>query len=196
MKKLEQIIVQRGTESARAQEAYCRQASGQILQVARNLARVINDGGKILIAGNGGSAADAQHFAGELVNRFLMERRPLSCIALTTDTSVLTSIANDYSYDLIFSKQVAATGKEGDAFIAISTSGTSPNILRALEAANRQSILTIGLGGPGESQMAGMCDFYLAPGEASTPRAQEVHHLVLHILAELLEILVFAGKND
>jgi len=196
MKKLEEIIVQRGAESARAQEVYCHRASEQILQAARSLARAVGSGGKILVAGNGGSAADAQHFAGELVNRFLMERRPLPCISLATDTSVITSISNDYSYDLIFSKQIEAVGKEGDALIAISTSGTSPNILRALEAANRQSLMTVGMSGPEEGPMADLCDYYLAPGEISTPRVQEIHHLVLHILAELLEILVFAGKND
>ncbi len=196
MKKLEELIKQRATESAKLLEAFCQQASGQILQITKGLAKVIRDGGKILVAGNGGSAADAQHFAAEMVNRFLIERRPLPVLALTTDTSVLTSISNDYSYELIFSKQVEALGGENDAFIAISTSGTSLNILKALEKANAMSILTVGLTGAPDSQMTNQCDFCLAVGEGSTPRIQEVHYVVLHLVAELLEILLFTDKNE
>lgn len=196
MKNLEDLIKQRASESARIQESFCKQASGQILQISKSLAKVIRNGGKILVAGNGGSAADAQHFAAEMVNRFLMERRPLPALALTTDTSVLTSISNDYSYELIFSKQVEALGSENDAFIAISTSGTSLNILKALEKANAMSILTVGLVGAPDSQMTNQCDFCLIVGESSTPRIQEVHHLVLHLVAELLEILLFTDKNE
>ncbi|MEE8319165.1 MAG: SIS domain-containing protein [bacterium] len=196
MKKLEELIIHRAQESARLQESFCQQASGQILQITKSLAKVIQNGGKILVAGNGGSAADAQHFAAEMVNRFLMERRPLPVLALTTDTSVLTSISNDYSYELIFSKQVEALGSENDAFIAISTSGTSLNILKALEKANAMSMLTVGLAGTPDSQMTKQCDFCLAVDEGSTPRIQEVHHLVLHLVAELLEILLFTDKNE
>lgn len=196
MKNLEEIIIQRAAESARLQESFCEQASGQILQITKGLAKVIRDGGKILVAGNGGSAADAQHFAAEMVNRFLMERRPLPALALTTDTSVLTSISNDYSYELIFSKQVEALGGENDAFIGISTSGSSLNILKALEKANSMSMLTVGFAGVPDTDMTKQCDFCLVVGEGSTPRIQEVHHLVLHLVAELLEILLFTDKNE
>ena len=196
MKDLEELIRQRGRESARAQEEFCASSAGRIIYVVNSLTKVIRSGGKILVLGNGGSAADAQHFAAELVNRFLMERHPLSCLALTTDTSIITAISNDYSFDQIFSKQVEALGKEGDAIIAISTSGMSPNVLKALEKANVLSMLTIGLTGGDSEQMASLCDFCLNVDNSFTPRVQEVHHLVLHIIAELLEIQLFTHQND
>jgi len=196
MKDLEELIKQRGRESARAQEEFCVSSAGSILNVVNSLTKVIRSGGKILVIGNGGSAADAQHFAAELVSRFLMERHPLPCIALTTDTSVITSISNDYSFDQVFSKQVEALGKEGDAIIAISTSGASPNVLKALEKANVLSMLTIGLTGGDFEQMASFCDFCLNVDTSFTPRVQEVHHLVLHIISELLEIRLFTHQDD
>ncbi|GBE16096.1 MAG TPA: SIS domain-containing protein [Proteobacteria bacterium] len=195
MKKLEELIRQRGRESAQAQLKYCESAAGKIDYAALSLARILNAGGKILMAGNGGSAADAQHFSAELVGRFLMERRPLACLALTTNSSVLTSIANDYSFEQVFSKQVAALGGENDALIAISTSGSSPNILRALETANTRSMLTVGLTGSDCDRMAPLCDICLDVNNTSTPRVQEVHHLILHIIAELIEIRLFAGQE-
>jgi D-sedoheptulose 7-phosphate isomerase len=196
MKDLEELIKQRGRESAKAQEEFCASSAGMILNVVNSLVKVIRSGGKILVLGNGGSAADAQHFAAELVSRFLMERHPLPCVALTTDTSVITSISNDYSFDQIFSKQVEALGKEGDAVIAISTSGASPNVLKALERANVLSLLTIGLTGGESEQMASLCDFCLNVDSSFTPRVQEVHHLILHIISELLEIRLFTGRDD
>jgi D-sedoheptulose 7-phosphate isomerase len=169
MKDLEELIKQRGRESARAQEEFCVSSAGRILNVVNSLTKVIRSGGKILVLGNGGSAADAQHFAAELVNRFLMDRHPLPCIALTTDTSVITSISNDYSFDQVFSKQVEALGK---------------------------SMLTIGLTGGDFEQMASFCDFCLHVDTSFTPRVQEVHHLVLHIISELLEIRLFTHQDD
>ena len=195
MKKLEDLIRQRGRESTAAQQEYCDSAAAKIDYAARSLARTLHGGGKVLVAGNGGSAADAQHFAAELVGRFLMERRPLACLALTTNSSVITAIANDYSFEQVFSKQVAALGQENDALVAISTSGSSPNILRALESANARSMLTIGLTGADCAGMAPLCDICLDVGSTSTPRIQEVHHLVLHIIAEIMEIRLFAGDE-
>ncbi len=192
MKRFEELIIQRGRESAELAEKYCSQQTRTILQAAEVLVQALRAGRKILVLGNGGSAADAQHFAAELINRFLIERRPLPAIALTTDTSVLTSIANDYSFEYVFSKQVDALGKEGDVLLAISTSGSSPNVLKALEEANRLSMVTIGMTGGEGSRMAPLCDICLTVPQQSTPRVQEVHHLVLHILCEILEIQLFS----
>ena len=126
-----------------------------------DIAETIRAGKKILFFGNGGSAADAQHFAAEFVNRYLFDRPPLAAIALTTDTSILTAIANDFGYDEIFEKQVKALGVEGDAAVGISTSGTSRNVLRGLEAAQNKGLLTIGIGGPVNSPMKSVCRHYL-----------------------------------
>ena len=193
MKRFEDLIIQRAHESCELTDEFCRRSAGSIAQVAGELVKTVRSGGKILVAGNGGSAADAQHFAAELVNRFLMERRPLPAVALTTDTSILTSISNDYSFEQVFSKQVEALGKEGDAFIAISTSGTSPNILKALEKANALSMLTIGLSGGEGGRMAPLCDICLNVPSGNTPRIQETHHLVLHVICEILEIQLFSS---
>ena len=196
MKNLEELIRQRGRESSAAIEDFCNSEAERSHQAARSLVQTIQAGGRIMVAGNGGSAADAQHFSAELVNRFLMERRPLPCLALTTDTSVLTSISNDYSFDQVFSKQVEAMGKEGDAFIGMTTSGASGNIIRALEKANAQSMLTIGITGKECGQIVHLCDICLSVDQVSTPRIQEVHHLVLHILAELIEVMLFTRNDD
>ena len=195
MKKLEELIKQRGRESAAAVEEFCSSEAELVRQTARALVQIVQAGGKILVAGNGGSAADAQHFSAELVNRFLMERRPIPCLALTTDTSVLTSISNDYSYDQVFSRQVEAVGEERDAFIAITTSGASGNIVRALEKANTLSMFTIGLTGRECGQIDRLCDICLSVDQVSTPRIQEVHHLTLHIIAELMEIMLFTHDS-
>ena len=127
---------------------------GKVAEAARRMAVAVARGGKILLAGNGGSAADAQHWAAEFVNRFLMDRPPLPAIALTTDSSVLTSIGNDFGYDLVFTKQVQALGRPGDVFVGISTSGNSANVIGALQAARKQGLFTIGLTGDGGGRMA------------------------------------------
>ncbi len=192
MKTFEDLIIERGREAAALCQEFCRQEAPTLTLIARNMIEAIKEGGKILIAGNGGSAADAQHFAAELVNRFLMERHPLPAIALTTDTSILTSISNDYSFEQVFSRQIEAVGKEGDIFLALSASGGSPNILKALDRANNQGLTTIGMTGKDGSRMAPLCDICLSVPETSTPRIQEAHHLSLHIICELLEIGVFS----
>jgi D-sedoheptulose 7-phosphate isomerase len=173
----------------------CDSIAATIEQVADELSKTVKSGGKIYIFGNGGSAADAQHFAAELVNRFLMERRPLPAVALTTDTSVITSISNDYSFEQIFSRQVEALGREGDALLALSTSGTSPNVMRALEKGNALSMLTVGFSGGSGGQMAPLCDICINIESGSTPRIQEAHHLALHIICELMEIKLFGDEN-
>jgi D-sedoheptulose 7-phosphate isomerase len=195
LKKFQELIRQRAGEVAELIDRFCSDEADTIHLVADNIASSIRAGGKMLIAGNGGSAADAQHIAAELVNRFLMERHPLPAIALTTDTSVLTSISNDYSYEQVFSRQVEALGKEGDVFLAISTSGTSSNILKALQRANAKSMVTIGVTGENSSLMAPLCDICLSVPSASAPRIQEVHHLAFHLICEILEIQLFSHEN-
>jgi D-sedoheptulose 7-phosphate isomerase len=151
------------------------------------LEKCLGAGHKILVFGNGGSAAEAQHFAAELVNRFAKTRKPLRAIALTTDTSTLTSIGNDSSFDNIFSRQVEALGDGRDAAVALSTSGTSPNILEALKIARKKGLLTVSLTGEGGGKLGPLSDYLLDVPSKSTPRIQEVHLLLLHLLAQELE---------
>jgi D-sedoheptulose 7-phosphate isomerase len=157
-----------------------------IRQAAELMCAALGRGGKVMFAGNGGSAADAQHLAAELVNRFRRERNPLAGLALTTDTSVLTSIANDYSFDELFSKQVRALGREGDVFVGISTSGGSRNIVRAVEDARAMGIITIGLTGEG-GVIREMVDCGLSVPSGMTARVQEIHILIGHILCDIIE---------
>ncbi len=147
--------------------------------------------GKILIAGNGGSAADAQHFAGELVSRFYFDRPALSAIALTTDSSILTAIGNDYGYEDVFARQLQAHGRSGDVFIAISTSGNSPNILKAIETAKAIGLVVIGLTGQSGGKMKAMCDVCLCAPSDSTPRIQECHLFFEHTLCACIEESLF-----
>lgn len=150
---------------------------------------------KILVAGNGGSAADAQHFAGELVSRFYFDRPPLSSIALTTDTSILTAIGNDYGYKDIFSRQILANGCAGDLFIAISTSGNSENILEAIEASRKKDMFIVGLTGASGGKMKGLCDHCLCVPSSSTPRIQECHLVLEHTICAYVEQQIFGGRR-
>lgn len=144
-------------------------------------------GHKILIFGNGGSAAQAQHFAAELVNKFLKESAPFPAISLTTDTSALTSIANDISFDFVFSRQIEALGDKGDVAIGLSTSGNSPNVIEAIKAAKEKEILSVALTGKGGGRLYSLPDYLLDVPSESTPRIQEVHILLLHLLAQEIE---------
>jgi D-sedoheptulose 7-phosphate isomerase len=150
---------------------------------------------KILIAGNGGSAADAQHFAGELVSRFYFDRPALSAIALTTDTSILTAIGNDYGYEDIFSRQIEAHGNQGDVFFAISTSGRSPNILKAIKQAKKAGLTVIGLSGQNGGSMKPLCDICFCIPSESTPRIQEGHLLIEHCLCASIEQELFGSQR-
>jgi D-sedoheptulose 7-phosphate isomerase len=150
---------------------------------------------KILIAGNGGSAADAQHFAGELVSRFYFDRPALAAIALTTDTSILTAIGNDYGYEDVFSRQIQALGQAGDVFIAISTSGNSPNILKAIAQAKAQGLTVIGLTGRTGGKMKALCDLCLCVPSDSTPRIQECHLVLEHTLCACIEEALFGHQR-
>lgn len=144
-------------------------------------------GGQLLIAGNGGSAADAQHIAAELTGRFLLERHPFRAIALHTNTSSLTAVGNDYGYEYVFARELTAHARPGDVLLAISTSGNSPNILRAIEAARRCKVIVIGLTGETGGQMRAACDLCLCVPCKSTPRTQEMHITIGHTICELLE---------
>jgi len=158
---------------------------------AKEMASRLRAGGKVLVCGNGGSAADAQHFAAELVNRFQMERRPYASIALTTDSSVLTSIANDYDFSQVYSKQVEALGQKGDVLLAISTSGNAANVCRAAEAAQVAGVWTVALCGGDGGTLAASADQVLCVSSSTvTARIQEGHGMIVHALCQLLEELL------
>lgn len=153
--------------------------------------QALSDGGKLLFAGNGGSAADAQHWAGELVSRFNYDRPGLAALALTVDTSALTAIGNDYGYDYTFARQVEALGRAGDVFVGISTSGNSPNVLRALDAARARGLFTVGVTGRSGGQMAQACELVLRVPAERTPTIQEGHAVLGHLLCAAIEQRMF-----
>jgi D-sedoheptulose 7-phosphate isomerase len=165
-----------------------------IQEVALKCVDVYKTGNKTLIAGNGGSAADAQHIAGEFVSRFYFDRPGLASIALTTDTSIITAIGNDYGYEKLFSRQVQANGVKGDMFIGISTSGNSANVIEALKECKEKGIITVGLTGEKGGKMAEMCDYCIKIPSNETPRVQESHILIGHIICAVVEEAIF-GKG-
>lgn len=166
-----------------------------VMEAAEALTACMDHGHKILLAGNGGSAADAQHFAGEMLGRFLMERNPAPAIALTTDASVMTCIANDYGYEEVFARQIEGLGEQGDSFIAISTSGNSQNLYLALKKAKEKGMYTIGMLGKDGGSMKAVCDQALIVPSDSTPRIQEIHTFTVHILCEEIEKRLFEQKK-
>lgn len=166
-----------------------------LLSVSSILTRCLQAGGKLLFAGNGGSAGDAQHIAGEFLSRLNFDRAPLAALALSVDTSVLTAIGNDYGYELVFERQVRGLGREGDIFVGISTSGRSPNILRALEAARDTGLRTIGFTGEGETPMTPLCDLIVAAPSRSTPLIQQIHIVAAHVICGLVEKAIFKAEG-
>lgn len=163
----------------------------QIENVAEKMIESYKSGNKTMFAGNGGSAADAQHLAAELVNRFCFDHIGLPAIALSTDSSIVTSIANDYGYDVLFSRQIAAQGKNGDIFIGISTSGNSENIIKAIQTCKEKNIFTVGFTGEKGGKMASMCDICICVPSTETARIQEAHIMIGHILCGLVENAIF-----
>ncbi|WP_345969900.1 D-sedoheptulose 7-phosphate isomerase [Sulfurimonas sp. HSL1-6] len=171
-----------------------RELSDLIREVSAKCIEVYKNGNKTLIAGNGGSAADAQHIAGEFVSKFYFDRPGLASIALTTDTSILTAIGNDYGYEKLFSRQVQANSVEGDMFIGISTSGNSQNVVEALKTCKEKGIVTVGLTGENGGKMAELCDYCIKVPSNETPRVQEAHILIGHIICSVVEEALF-GKG-
>ncbi len=168
-------------------------AIGAMAAAVEKAIEVFRQGGKLLIAGNGGSAADSQHVAGELVNRLYFDRPALPAIALSTDTSVLTAIGNDSGFDLVFSRQVEALGADGDMFLGISTSGNAPNIINALRVCRQKGIFSVGLTGRSGGKLASLCDICIKVPADKTPRVQECHILICHIFCGIIEEKLF-GK--
>jgi D-sedoheptulose 7-phosphate isomerase len=186
------------SESARLKLDAVQALADPIARAGAALAEALRAGGKALACGNGGSAADAQHFAAELVNRFEVERAPLAAVALTTDTSTLTSIANDYDYRQVFSKQVRAIGRRGDVLLAISTSGNSANVLEGIDAARELGVRVVALTGNGGGKMAaalGPEDVHLCVPHKSTARIQEVHLLILHCLCDAIDFQLLGPRQ-
>lgn len=160
---------------------------GQIARVGEILCECLKNGGKILICGNGGSAADSQHFAAELSGRYKKERKALAGIALTTDTSALSAIGNDYGFEFVFSRQVEALGSKNDVLIGISTSGKSPNVLEAFKKAKELKLQCIGLSGKGGGMMNEACEYNLVVPSDDTARIQEMHILIIHVLCQIID---------
>jgi len=182
-------------ESVRAKQAFLRDSIDVVVQAVEAIVTAFGNGNKLLIFGNGGSAADAQHIAAEFVNRYRIERPPLPAIALTTDSSALTSIANDYDYTEIFAKQIRALGKPGDVALAISTSGNAGNVLRALQACRELKITTIGFTGGNGGKLLDRVDHMLCVSQTTdTARIQETHILIGHVICELIDAQLFPGN--
>jgi D-sedoheptulose 7-phosphate isomerase len=196
--RLVQRVTAHFADSAKLKSEAAAVLGEPIARAGMMLAQTLKAGGKALACGNGGSAADAQHFAAELVNRFEAERPPLAAVALTTDSSNLTSIANDYAWEQVFAKQLRAIGRRGDVLLAISTSGNSPNVLEALRAAHDIGVGVIALTGKGGGKMAPMLtrdDVHICVPHPNTARVQEVHLLVLHCLCDAIDYQLFGAKR-
>jgi D-sedoheptulose 7-phosphate isomerase len=193
MADLERRVLEAVEESVRVKTGAVRENLDRIIEAAGIIAERFQAGHKLLIFGNGGSAADAQHIAAEFVNRFRIDRPPLAAIALTTDTSILTSIGNDDSFDALFAKQIGALGRQGDVALGISTSGNSPNVLTAMEAAGEIGLYTIGFTGRA-GRLADLADVTLPVASDVTARIQETHSIFGHILCDLVDRMLFPDR--
>jgi D-sedoheptulose 7-phosphate isomerase len=191
MKQASLLIDQFVKESLRVKAKFFEENKDRIAQTAATIAHGLRGGRKVLFFGNGGSAADSQHLAAELVGRFGPDRAPLAGIALTTDTSILTALGNDYGYEKVFSRQIEALGHAGDTAIGISTSGNSPSVLEALEAARAKGLFTIGFTGESGGKMMGRAEVLFCVPSRQTPRIQETHLLLGHILCDLVDRELF-----
>jgi len=188
---MEDHIIKIFKESIRVKEAFVNENLSKLVNVVEAVTSALKAGSKILIFGNGGSAADAQHIAAEFVNRFVIERPPLPAIALTTDTSIITSIGNDYDFSEIFSKQIRAIGQPGDIAWGISTSGNSANVLKGLEVAKKMGLVTIAFTGKDGGDIAKIADLSINVSSSVTARIQEVHITAGHAICELVDIKLF-----
>jgi D-sedoheptulose 7-phosphate isomerase len=188
---MKDAIVQAFRESADVKVRFIRQNAELLAQAVKMIVQAFKAGNKVLLFGNGGSAADAQHIAAEFVNRFLIERPPLPAIALTTDTSILTSISNDYGYVDSFAKQVKALGRERDVAVGISTSGAAANVIKAIQVAKEMGLKTVGLSGRDGGEVSRLVDIALVVDSQSIPRIQEVHITIGHVLCEMVDRMLF-----
>lgn len=189
---MEDLVLKSFRDSVSAKEQFFTKKNiALVVKFAEMVVKSFKAGGKLMLVGNGGSAADSQHIAAEFINRFEIERPPLPALALTTDSSDLTSIGNDYSFDQIFSKQVRALGRKGDVLLAISTSGNSANVMKAVETARSMGIKTVALTGKDGGKLAGAADLLLNVEAKKTARIQEVHITICHILCELVDNMLF-----
>jgi D-sedoheptulose 7-phosphate isomerase len=188
---MKEVVLSILEESIQVKDRFIKDNLDAFLEIAQRMAGCFAADHKVLIFGNGGSAADAQHIAAEFVNRFSIERKPLPALALTTDTSVLTSISNDYSFDDVFSKQIKALGRKDDIALGLSTSGDSRNVILAVETARQMGLYTVGLTGCGGGELGRCCDLALVVDSRSTPRIQESHALAGHLLCELVDRILF-----
>ena len=188
---MEKIIEKALRESIKVKEEFIKENGRNLILFAEKISQAFTADRKLMICGNGGSAADAQHIAAEFVNRFVLERPPLPAIALTTDSSVITSIGNDYSFEDIFSKQIKAIGLEGDVLLAITTSGNSGNVISAVKAARGLGIYTVTFTGGDGGRVRSLADMALVVKSNSTARIQEAHSLAGHIICQLVDHLLF-----
>ena len=179
-----------------ARKAFFDTKGELVVEIARAMAVCLASGGKVMFCGNGGSAADSQHLAAEFTNRFKLERPPLPGLALTTDTSALTAIGNDYSFDEVFSKQLLALGRPGDILLGLSTSGTSSNVIRAMREARRNNIITVGLVGQTGGEMAAVSDFLVTVPSTDTPVIQEIHIAAGHMFCHLVDHFLFEAVSE
>lgn len=189
--KATDIVIRELEESAQLKRAVAHDLTDKIATAAQMIIDAYKEGGKVLLIGNGGSAADAQHLAAELIGRFKLERKALAAIALTTDTSVLTALANDYGYDIVFSRQIEALADDRDVLIAITTSGTSSNILKAVEMAHSKGIKVIGLTGGNGGKLKDMVNLAITVPSDNISRIQEAHITIGHIICKLVERELF-----
>ena len=192
---MDKIIQKRFKESSEVKARFLKENLSKLLEAIKLISLTFEAGNKIFFFGNGGSAADAQHIAAEFVNRYIMDRPPLPAISLATDTSILTSISNDMAFNEIFSRQLKALGKDGDVAVGITTSGNSPNVLKAFEAAKELGMKTIALTGNDGGALGKIADIALVVSSNSTPRIQETHILVGHLLCEMVEHQLFFKIN-
>jgi D-sedoheptulose 7-phosphate isomerase len=192
---MENIILKRFKESSEVKTRFLKENLPRLLEAVNIISHAFEAGNKLFFFGNGGSAADSQHLAAEFVNRYVMDRPPLPAIALTTDTSILTSVSNDFAFNEVFTKQLRALGKEGDIAIGLSTSGASPNVIKAFEVAKEMGMKTVAFTGNDGGILAKVADIPLVVPSTSTPRIQETHILIGHILCEMVEHQLFYKVN-
>ena len=192
---MKEAIIKAFEESAQVKVKFVRDNVDKIVEVVQLISQAFREGKKVILFGNGGSAMDASHIAAEFVNRFLMERPPLPAIALNTDTAVLTSISNDYDYSQVFSKQLSALGHEGDVVIGISTSGNSPNVIKAIDVAKKNGMRTVVLTGGNGGKLANMADHTFIVQTKHTPRIQETHITLGHTICQMVDEELFGNAR-